>query len=78
MELFPPLGEETRLPLPQEVSQIHVNFILKYLKQPLPPPQHKIVVANYTLNHKLAIQIGRWSTIPSLEITCYATFALLM
>ena len=35
-----------------------------YLKQPLTPPQHKIIVAYRTLNHRLAIEIGWSSTIP--------------
>ena len=35
-----------------------------YLKQPLIPPQRKIVVAYCTSNHTLAITIGRWLTIP--------------
>ena len=47
----------------------HVMDFLKYkcelyLKQPLAPPQHKIIVAYCTSNHRLAIKIGRWSTIP--------------
>ena len=33
------------------------------LKQPLTPPQHKIIVAYRTLNHRLAIEFGRWTSI---------------
>ena len=36
-----------------------------YLKQSLTPPQRKIIIIAYcTLNHRLANEIGRWSTIP--------------
>jgi hypothetical protein len=35
-----------------------------YLKQPLTPPQRKIIATYYTLNYRLAIKTGRWSTIP--------------
>ena len=33
-------------------------------KQPLTPTQHKIVAAYPTVNHRLAIETRRWSTIP--------------
>ena len=35
-----------------------------YLKQPSTPPQHKIIGAYHTLNHRLAIETGRWTIIP--------------
>ena len=35
-----------------------------YLKQPLTPPKRKIIVAYLTMNHRLAIEIGCWLTIP--------------
>ena len=35
-----------------------------YLKQPLTPPQRKIIDAYWTSNHRLAIETWWWSTIP--------------
>ena len=35
----------------------------EYLKQPFTPPHYRIVVAYYTSNHRLVIEIGRWLTI---------------
>ena len=35
-----------------------------YLKQPLTPPQCKIIAAYYTSNHTLAIKTRQWSTTP--------------
>ena len=60
-EYFPSLREEPRLP--------HLKDFLKYkcklcLKQPMTPSQRKIIVAYHTSNHRLAIQIIRWRTIP--------------
>ena len=34
-----------------------------YLKQPLTLPQRKIIAAYHSLNHRLAIEIGRWTVI---------------
>ena len=34
------------------------------LKRPLPLPQRKIITTYRTLNHRLAIEIGRWIYIP--------------
>jgi hypothetical protein len=34
-----------------------------YLKQPLTPPQRKIIVAYRIVNHRVIIEIGQWSTI---------------
>ena len=51
------------------VDYLHLNDFLEYecelyLKQSLTPPQHKIIVAYHTSNHRLAIETGQWSTIP--------------
>jgi hypothetical protein len=51
------------------LDYFHLKDFLKYscelyLKQPLTPPQWKTIVAYCTLNHRLAIEIGRWTTIP--------------
>ena len=35
-----------------------------YLNQPLTPPQCMIIATYCTLNHRLAIEIGQWMTIP--------------
>ena len=48
---------------------IHLKHVLKYkcklyLKQPLGPPQRKIIVAYHTTNHRIASEIGRRSSIP--------------
>ena len=60
VELIPSLDEGTRLPPPQGLSKSECEL---YLKQPLTPPQRKIIATNCTLNHRLAIENGRWSTI---------------
>jgi hypothetical protein len=60
---------------------VHLENFLKYKcelcsKQPLTPPQCKIIVAYRTSNHKLAIGIGWCTSAPiSLEIVDYAIFA---
>ena len=53
----------------EKLQYIHLKIFFKYkcvsyLKQPLTTPQHKIIVAYYTSNHRLAIEIGQWLTIP--------------
>ena len=62
VKLFPPHGRDIRIPSPLE------DFLKyeceMYLKQPLTPPQHKIIATYRTSNHRLPINIGRWSTIP--------------
>ena len=62
VELFPPHGKDIRLPSPLE-DFLNYEFEL-YLKQPSTPVQHKIIAANCTSNHRLATEIGQWSTIP--------------
>ena len=59
-KLFPPQGKEMKL----NHLFSPMMWSKAYLKQPLTPPQRKIVVAYYTSNHTLAIAIGRWLTIP--------------
>jgi hypothetical protein len=49
-----------------------------YLKQPLAPPQHKIIVAYHTSNHRLAIKLEGGQLPLSLETTNYATLVLTM
>ena len=46
-----------------------------YLKQPLTPPQCKIIVAYHISNHRCAIEIGRWMTIPISRDTRPCHFA---
>ena len=53
----------------KKLDDLHLKDFLKYecelyLKQPLTPPQCKIIVAYRTLNHRLAIKIGQWMTYP--------------
>jgi len=53
----------------KKLDYLHLKDFLKYecelyLKQPLTPPQRKIIAAYRTSNHRLAIETGRWSTIP--------------
>ena len=48
----------------KKLDCLHLKDLLKYdyelyLKQPLTPPQHKIIATYHTSNHRLAIQIGR-------------------
>ena len=50
-----------------------MNYIV--LKQPLNKPQRKINATYCTSNHRLAIEIGWWSTIP-ISRDCIVTFAL--
>ena len=57
---LPSLREETRLPPPR--GFLNYDYEL-YLKQPLTPPQWKMIAAYRTLNHRLAIGIDQWSTI---------------
>ena len=61
-------------------NYLHLKDFLKYrcelyLKQPLTPPQRKIIVAYRTSNHRLTLDGGELSLF--LEIINYATFALL-
>jgi len=54
--------------LGKKLDHIHLKELLKYecelyLKPPLIPPQCKIIVAYRTLNCRLLIEFGRWSTI---------------
>ena len=44
-----------------------------YLRQPLTPPQSKLIVAHCTSNHRLAIETGQWMIVPILKILDYAT-----
>ena len=53
----------------KKLDYLHLQDVLTYecelfLKQPLTPPQCKTIFAYYTSNHRLAIQVGRWMTIP--------------
>ena len=61
-------------------SRIRIPFLKYecelYLKQPLAPPQCKIIVAYRTSNNRLATKIGRWVTTLSPQILDYATFLL--
>ena len=48
----------------KKLGYLHLKRFLDYecelyLKQPLTPPQHKIIFAYYTSNHRLAIDIGQ-------------------
>ena len=59
----------------KKLDCLHIKDFLKYecefyLKQPLTPPQHKIIDAYRTLNHRLAIKIGRQM---SITISIYPT-----
>ena len=54
--------EETRLPPPQGFSQIQMWIVLEVTIDST--TTHKIIVAYYTSNHKLAIEIGPWMIIP--------------
>ena len=52
----------------KKLGYLYLKDFLKYeytlyFKQPLTPPQRKIIVAYHTLDHTLAIGIGCWSTI---------------
>ena len=49
--------------------ETHDNLDLKYecelyMKQPLTPCQRNIIAAYHTLNHRLAIETGRWTITP--------------
>ena len=53
----------------KELDHLHLKEFLKYehesySKQPSTPTQRKIIVARRTMNHKVAIEIGRQSTVP--------------
>jgi hypothetical protein len=53
---------------------LHLEDFLKYecelySKQPLTQPQHKIIVAYCTLNHRLAIEIGWRPDIGQLSLS---------
>ena len=56
--------------LGEKLDYLHLKNFLKYecelyLRQPLTPPQCKTIATYYTLNQRLAIEIGQWSTIPA-------------
>ena len=67
--------ERDRLPAPQ--GFLKCKFEL-YLKQPLTPPQCKIIIAYKTSNHRLAIETKRWSTIPISRDNKLCHFVLIM
>jgi len=53
----------------KKLDYLHCKDFLRYecelyLKQPLTLPQCKTIIAYRTVNHRLAIKIRRWSTIP--------------
>ena len=55
----------------KKLDYLHLEHFLKfklYLHQSLTPPQCKIVVAYCTLNRRVAIEIGLWPIILSLDI----------
>ena len=56
---------ETRLPPCQGILKHECEM---YLKQPLTPPQHKIIAAYRTSNHRLAIELGDGQLSLSLDI----------
>ena len=63
----------------KKLDYLHLKDTLKYecelyLKQPLTPPQRKIIVSYSTSNHRLAIEIGQWSTIPISRDTSLCHF----
>ena len=69
--------------LGKQLDYLHLNYFLRYkcelyLKQPLTPPQRKMIVPYRTLNYRVAIEIGQWLTIPIYRIPKYVTFALIM
>ena len=71
------------LSIKKELAYLHLKDFLKYecelhLKQPLTPPQCKIIAAYRTSNHSLAIEPRQWSTNPIFEIINYPTFSLTM
>ena len=58
----------------KKLNYLHLEDFLKYecelyLKQPLAPPQRKIVATYRTSNHTVDIEIRRWSTIPIFRDT---------
>jgi hypothetical protein len=58
----------------KDFSNINVN----YLKRPLTPLQHKIIVSYNTSNYRLAaIEIGWWSTIPIYRDKGYVTLLMM-
>ena len=69
--LWPHLTHTTYLPLP--LHYLHLKDFLKYecelyLKQPLTPPELKIISTFHTSNHRLVIEIGRWSIDPLFTV----------
>jgi hypothetical protein len=69
--------------LSQPLDHLHLKDFLNYecksyLKQPLTPPQHKFVATYRNLNHRVAIENGRWSTIPISRVENDVTLALTM
>lgn len=61
----------------KKLDYFHLKIFLT--KHPLTPPQHRIIcfVACHTNKYRLAVEIGRWSPIPSLFVKT-ATFAPIM
>ena len=62
----------------KKLDHLHLKDFLKlkcelYLKQPLTPPQHKIIDAYRTSNHRLYIETWWWMSIPipSVTIPCH-------
>ena len=60
--------------LGKKLDYLHLKVFLKYecelyLKQPLTPPQRKIIIGYPTSNHRLVAKIGRWSTNPIFRDT---------
>jgi hypothetical protein len=45
------------------------------MKQPIDSTTAQIIAAYHTSNHRLSIETGRWTTIPTLSTPNYATFA---
>ena len=71
--------EWNSLHLSEKLDYLHLKDFFKYkcelyLKQLLTPPPHKIIAAYCTPNHKLVINIGRWTTIPISRETTLCHF----
>ena len=65
--------------LGKKLDDLQLNDFLKYkcelyFKQSLAPTQCKIIAAYRTSNHRLANEIGRWSTIPIFRDTSLCHF----
>ena len=67
----------------RKLDDLHLKDLLKYkcevyLKQPLIPPQRKIIVAYHTLNFRLAIKLDDGQLFLSLKKIDFATFPLII